>query len=99
MRKCAAATALAIALNITMLTPAISAGCVIPSVRPGQLPRNEGECDIRGHGLRSYAFSCRCSVECSRKYQYNLTGHCRPGEPCCQKGFQDRLVYPGESHT
>jgi hypothetical protein len=91
MLKSAAATALAL---ITMLTPAVSAGCVVSSERYS--PRSEAECEIAAHGLRSYAIRCGCSAECHQQYHYIVRLHCTTG-PCCHEGFEDRLVAPVET--
>jgi hypothetical protein len=66
MHKYAALTALAIALNITMLMPAVS----------GVGLRHEVECDGRAHGWRAWAIGCHCSFECSRQHSYTVTVPC-----------------------
>jgi hypothetical protein len=69
MLKHAALTALAIALNITMLTPAVSGP-------PRWMTRHEVDCDSSAHGLPGYATSCHCSFECRRQYGYTVTVPC-----------------------
>jgi hypothetical protein len=91
MRNYAAATALVIALNITMLAPAVSR--VIPLL-------HEEECDGWAHGLRAYAIACHCSFECHRQYRYTVRSPCSPGMPgyvSGMKGLCDRLVVPVET--
>jgi hypothetical protein len=60
MHKYAAAAALTIALNITMLTPAFSA--------MQMEPQHEEGCDGWAHGLRAYAIGCHWRFECRRQY-------------------------------
>jgi hypothetical protein len=91
MRKYAAATTLAIALNITMLTPAVSR--VIPLL-------HEEECDGWAHGLRAYAIACHCSFECHRQYRYTVRSPCSPGMLGYVPGMKslcDRPAYPEET--
>jgi hypothetical protein len=71
MHKYAAVTAVAIALSIAMLTPAVSGG--------GRgLPRHEEQCDGRPDWGRTYVISCHCSFECNRQYSYTVTVRCWP---------------------
>jgi hypothetical protein len=76
MRKYAAATALVIALNITMLTPAVLAGDW-----RFLMAQNEGGCDSTARGLREWANRCHCSFECYRKHSYTIRMSCNPGQP------------------
>jgi hypothetical protein len=77
MRKYAAPTALAIALNITMLTPAFSAGA-----GPGHwMPRYEVDCGSSAKGFPQYAIFCHCTFECRRQIgSYTETVRCWPWE-------------------
>jgi hypothetical protein len=104
MRKYAAATALVIVLNITMLAPAFSTG------PPHWMPRDEVDCDSSARGLPGYAIRCHCSFECRRQYPPytvslpcnvgGITGHLvpwrqlPPGRPGRHEGFCDTLVSP-----
>jgi hypothetical protein len=98
MHKYAAATALAIALNITTLTPAVSGP-------PGWMPRHEVDCDSSARGLLAYAIRCHCSFECHRQYPpYTVRLPCSPGAGLNMpgyvsgmKGLCDVLVSPLET--
>jgi hypothetical protein len=82
MHKYAAATALVIALSITMLTPAVSAGMPL---------LHEEECDSWAHGLRRSAIQCHCSFECRRQYPgYTVTVPCLHRTP----PFCDLTAWP-----
>jgi hypothetical protein len=73
MHKYAAATSLAIALTITMLTPAFSAVHNVPVL-------HEEECDgWRPDWGRTWAIACHCSFECRRQYSYTVRWPCSPG--------------------
>jgi hypothetical protein len=89
MHKYAAATALAIALNITTLTPAVSAGV--------SMTLNEEACDGWAHGLRVWAIRCHCNLECRRQYSYTVTLPCSPVERGWHEGLCDRRVIPVEA--
>jgi hypothetical protein len=102
MRKYAAATALVIALNITMLTPAVSNG------RTG--PLHEEECDgWRPDWGRTYAIRCHrrfeCGRQCTRQYSYTVTLPCsgwgyRPGFVTkLPNGLCDVRVLPEAYHA
>jgi hypothetical protein len=75
MHKYAAATALVMALNITMLAPAFSAVHNVYVL-------HEEECDgWRPDWGRTWAIGCHCSFECRRQYSYTVTVRCWPWQP------------------
>jgi hypothetical protein len=67
MRKYAAATALVIALNITMLTPAVSAGCAPLNGRSEALLSAARKGISVPLALESYCF-CQCGRDVVRRY-------------------------------
>jgi hypothetical protein len=73
MHKYAAATALVIALNVTMLTPAVSLTRGIKALIERY---NEGRCDSLAHGLRRWAIACHCTFECYRQHSYTVRQPC-----------------------
>jgi hypothetical protein len=99
MHKYATATALAITLTITMLTPAVSGP-------PRWMPRHEIDCDSSAKGLPGYAIRCHCSFECSRQIgSYTVTLPCsgwgyRPGFVTkLPNGLCDVRVVPEAYHA
>jgi hypothetical protein len=73
MDRYAALTALAIALNITVLTPAVSQ----TRANKALIERyNEGQCDSLAHGLRRWAIGCHCTFECYRQHSYTVRQPC-----------------------
>jgi hypothetical protein len=89
MHKYAAATALVIALNITMLTPAVSGGA--------PRPIHEEDCDgWRLDWGRTWAIGCHCSFECKRQHSYTVTLPCSssPGEGGTQR-YEGWSLQPG----
>jgi hypothetical protein len=93
MHKYAAVTALAIVLNVTLLTLSVSADCwpvgrSLAPVRP--LILSEGECERWGHDWG--AVRCHCSFDCTRHYQYTVRMHCTPGRLGCDEGVCDQPV-------
>jgi hypothetical protein len=93
MLKYAPATALVIALNITMLTPAVSGAPPLVET----LPRNEEACDSLAHGLRAYAIGCHCRFECYRQHSYyNYSACLNHTPPLCDR-LVHRLVHPVEA--
>jgi hypothetical protein len=81
MRKYAAPTALVIALNITLLTAAVSGP-------PQWMPRHEIDCDSSAKGLPGYAIRCHCTFECIRQYSYTVRMPCSPGFPGYVSGMK-----------
>jgi hypothetical protein len=96
MHKYAAATALAIALSITMLTPAVSADClgVASQISLLSQSRESRTCDNWGPDWRAYAIRCHCRFACTRQYLYTVRINCTPGTLGCDEGFCGALVRP-----
>jgi hypothetical protein len=99
MHKYAAVTGLVIALNITMLTPAVSTSSLEFTGPYSKMPhlRSEGQCDSWANGLPLYAIHCHCRFECNRQYRYTVSVPCTPGQRGRDEGFCDRRVHPVES--
>jgi hypothetical protein len=76
--KYAALTALAIALNITMLALAATASLTPANANSPVAPSNEADCDAWAHGWRKYAIGCHCQSQCTRQYNYTVTVRCWP---------------------
>jgi hypothetical protein len=97
MHKYAAATALVITLNITVLALAVSASLTPANARGLPFARNEGGCDAWGHGLRLYAVICHCGFQCKRQHQYTERLPCNPGQPGWPGGSCNIVVHPVEA--
>jgi hypothetical protein len=93
MHKHAAATALVIVLNITMLTPAVSAGGwwrFLPV-------RNEEACDSSvSPDFPNYRVNCHCRFECYRKHSYTVRMR-NPGQPGWPGDLCNFIVHRAET--